>query len=173
MAGENVVAKISGGRIIVSSAWLCQNLPTTRKTLTTWAKSGMPKHAHGWWDLVDVLAWRGLIETNGTANKDSTALQQQKLALEIDLKGQQAELARFKNELNAKRYLPRAEVENTLTQFFVTLKKSVLMIPRRVAGEISQYTGKTEAKEIESRLIDLVSDALSQISIDGVYHGAG
>ncbi|MGJ4851453.1 hypothetical protein ACH6CV_14515 [Bacillota bacterium Meth-B3] len=162
---------VEDGRIIVTTDWLCKVLPTTRKTLTEWGKNGIPKKGPGKWDFVDVLAWLGHIGAEGSADREAVSLKQQKLRKELEIKTEQAELARFRNEQNAKKYVERTEVERNLAEFFIVFKKSALMIPRRVAGELSHVIGVAEASELEGRLMDIVGGALSQMSMDGAYDG--
>ena len=168
---------ISDGRVLVTTAWLCDNLPTTRKTLTLWVQAGMQaKRARGVWDLLDLLSHRGAIGKDGAsaqADGDDLAMRQRKLATEIALKEQQAKQAKFKNALNEGKYIERAEVERDLAQFFVTFRKSAMMLPRRVAGELAQSIGARESKMLEARLADIIRGALTEMSIDGAYVGSG
>ena len=168
---------ISDGRVLVTTAWLCDNLPTTRKSLTKWTQDGMlAKRTRGVWDLLDVLTYRGAIGKDGASggvDGDDLAMRQRKLATEIALKEQQAKQAKFKNALNEGKYIERAEVERDLRRFFVTFRKSAMMLPRRVAGELTQSIGARESKMLEARLADIVRGALSEMSIDGIYDGSG
>lgn len=157
------------GRIIVRTSVLCEILDIQDRTLTNWKRQGLTQHSRGWWDLKHVLKWRGEIYNADSEVSKSVNLQQKKLEAEVAFKEAQSELTRLKTDIANGKYIEKEIVEAELSRFFVVFKKSAMMLPRKLAGQISSYVEPIEARRIEKNLADIVNDALEQMSVDGVY----
>ncbi|HQB39399.1 MAG TPA: hypothetical protein PL053_09020 [Deltaproteobacteria bacterium] len=156
----------------VTTAELCAQLGVSRKTLTDWEAKGCPKVARGWWPLWEILRWKGLIGGGrivDEAEAEEMSLSMKKLKYEAELKKQKAEEATFDNAIARGEYIPKDEITATLKRFFVVLKRSMLGYSRRIATEVSPYVDTITARRIEKMITELTTDALEQISIDGVY----
>lgn len=157
------------GTMLVSTSRLCDLLEVTDKTLTNWKRSGCPQHSRGWWDIKEVLKWRGQISSEDVATKKGRNLQQEKLEWEVEYKKQQTELTRMKNDLAEGKYVERDFAEAELSRFFLVFKKSVTSLSRKLGNVISSYVDPVEARRVEKEIADTINDALEQMSVDGVY----
>ncbi|QNU68699.1 hypothetical protein EHE19_001530 [Ruminiclostridium herbifermentans] len=92
-----------------------------------------------------------------------------KLKYEMDLKREQAEKAEFANAVIRGEYIRKEDVTAELQRFFVILKRSMFGFSRKIANELSGIVDSIEARRIEKMITELTSDALEQLSIDGVY----
>lgn len=157
------------GVMLVTTSRLCDLLDVTDKTLTNWKRSGCPQHSRGWWDIKEVLKWRGQISSEDVATKKGRNLQQEKLEWEVEYKKQQTELTRMKNDIADGKYIERELVEAELSRFFLVFKKSTTALARKLGNFISSYVEPQEARRAEQEIVDTISDALEQMSVDGVY----
>ncbi|KYD02649.1 hypothetical protein B4102_0243 [Heyndrickxia sporothermodurans] len=157
-------------KIIVRTNVLCEILEISDRTLTDWKRQGLTQHRRGWWDLKHVLKWRGEIYNADTEVSKSISLQQKKLEAEVALKETNNELNKLKIDIQSGKYLEKEIVETELSRFFLIFKKSAMALARKLAGEISPYVEPLEARRIEKGLNETISDALEQMSVDGVYY---
>lgn len=157
--------------VLISTKEICLLLEISDRTLTDWKKQGLIQHGRGWWDLKNVLKWRGEIYNADSEVSQSVNLQQKKLEAEVKLKVAQSELTRIKTDIANGKYIEINKVEDELTRFFIVFKKSAMNLSRKIGGEISSYLDAVEARKIEQNLTETINDALEQMSIDGVYHG--
>ncbi|EFV78964.1 hypothetical protein HMPREF1013_00848 [Bacillus sp. 2_A_57_CT2] len=111
-----------------------------------------------------------MIYSADTEESKALSLQQKKLEVEVAFKEAQGELIRLKTDLANGKYLEKELVETELSRFFLIFKKSAMSLARKLAGEISPYVEPIEARKIEKGLNDTISDALQQMSVDGVYY---
>lgn len=162
--------KFHDDKVIVSTKELIRLLDVSDRTLTDWKRNGLTQHSRGWWDLKHVLKWRGLIYNGDSEESKSLSLQQKKLEVEVAFKEAQGELIRLKTDLANGKYLEKELVETELSRFFLIFKKSAMSLARKLAGEISPYVDQMEARKIEKGLNDTISEALQQMSVDGVYY---
>ncbi|CAG9705774.1 hypothetical protein CNEO_42051 [Clostridium neonatale] len=56
-----------------------------------------------------------------------------------------------------------------LKRFLTVLKRSMLGYSRKVASEVSPYVDNDVARRIEKMIMELSTDALEQLSINGIY----
>lgn len=165
------IKETENGRILVSSKRICSLLDITDKTLTNWARDGLEKEMRGWWDLQKVLAWRGLVNESATPNeKKAKTLQQKKLEAEVAYKEAQVELTQFKNALQNGEYVEREVVQEELSRFFTVFKKSSLALSKKLAGTVAGYVDSVEAVRVEKDLNATITEALEQMSVEGVYN---
>lgn len=162
--------KMVEDQIIISTKQLIKLLDISDRTLTDWKRSGLTQHSRGWWDLKQVLKWRGQIYNADSEVSKSMTLQQKKLEVEVAFKEAQGELIRLKTDLANGKYLDKVLVETELSRFFLIFKKSAMTLPRKLAGEISPYVEPIKARTIEKELSEIIGDALQQMSVDGVYY---
>lgn len=164
--------KVINDKICFTTSTLCEVLNVKRTTLKRWADDGCPKESVGWWPIADVLRWKGLVGANGVNSGEKLekmGLNQQKLFYEMKYKEAQAENMNFKNEIERGVFIRREEVTAELSRFFITLKRSIGGISRKIANEISAFVDPTTCRRIERQLEDVLQEALYQLSVDGVY----
>lgn len=164
--------KIISGKLCLTTTVMSQVLGVEDRTIQVWGEKGCPKAARGWWDIAEVLRWRGLVgtdgvKTEGEAEKISTS--GRKLDAEVRLKEFKAEEAGFKNAVNKGEYVRKDEITAELQRFFVVLKRSMTGYSRTIATELSSHVDVLAARRIEKMITELTTDALEQISIDGIY----
>lgn len=172
---EDKDIKILHGKICLSSRAIYLTLKIDESTLVKWGQKGCPKMARGWWVLQDVLAWRGIVDSEEAVNPndiviDEQSIDYQKKYYETALKKIQIEAADLKNAIARGDYIPKGEIVEELKRVFVVLKKSLKGFSRKVASEISYRYGADEARQAERFVSDLTNNALEQLCIDGVYH---
>lgn len=159
------------GRVLVTTNKLCSLLDITDKTLTNWKRSGCEQHSRGWWDLKEVLKWRGTIQVGeDAASKKGVNLQQKKLEWEVAYKEAQTENTRMKNDLAEGKYVEREFVEMELSRFFLVFKKSTTALTRKLGNMIGSYMQPLEARRAENEIAETINDALEQMSVEGVYN---
>lgn len=158
------------GRVIVSSAWICENMEVSRTALAKWVKQGCPRAGRGKYDLLDVLTWRGVLSAKGIGANHSgdcaeeMSLAEQKIAAEIRIKRAQANLGEMKNAVASGKYVLREELEIELNELFSGLRRAALALPRRVSGLLVGHVGRIEAAEIERQCETLIRSALTRMS---------
>ena len=158
-------------KVLISTKRLCELLVVTDKTLTNWKRQGCSQHSRGWWDLQSVLKWRGTIQVNeDEKSKKGVNLQHKKLEAEVAYKETQTELSRIKTDIAAGMYVEREFVEAELSRFFLVFKKSTMSLSRRLGNIVGAYVEQAEARRVEKEISDAISDALEQMSVDGVYN---
>jgi len=164
--------KIINDKICFTTATLCEILNVKRTTLKRWADDGCPKESVGWWPIAEVLRWKGLVGADGVNSgekREKMGYNQQKLFFEMKYKEAQAENMSFKNEIDKGVYIRRDEVTAELSRFFITLKRSIGGLSRKLANEISCFVDPTSSRRIEKQLEEVLREALYQLSVDGVY----
>lgn len=164
--------KITENSVLITTKVLCEKLQVTRETLSMWEEKGCPKIARGWWDLFEVLNWRGLIGSGGIKTSESTekkCLQEQKLEAEIKYKESQIEINEYKNAISRGDYIARTEIISELQRFFITEKRSIQGISRMVATEVAPFVEQSTARRIENSISDRLINVLEQFSLTGIY----
>lgn len=165
--------ELVNGRVVVSTTWICANMEISRVTLGRWVAQGCPQLERGTFDLLDVLNWRGVLNTRDASAigsgmdepDDELPLVQQKMAAEVRLKRAQAELGELKNAVAAGKYVLRDELEAELTELFSGIRRAALALPRRVSGLLVGHVGRAEAAEIEQQCESVIRSALSRLSV--------
>lgn len=107
-------------------------------------------------------------KANGREHSDKKAdLESQKLKAEIALKESQGELHRIKTAIASGKYIPVEEVKLDYDRFFVQLKKFLLAVPNRVAGQISGYAEPVIVRGVEKDLSTEITSMLSSFIVAG------
>lgn len=162
-------------KLCTTTSELCNRLDISRKTLAEWSDKGCPKAARGWWPVWEVLIWRGILTTEENLSEanmkgtDEYSLNLKKLKYETEYKKQKAEEAAFENEIARGEYISKNEIVMELKRFLTVLKRSMLGYSRKVASEVSPYVDNDVVRRIEKMIMELSTDALEQLSINGIY----
>lgn len=160
------------GQLCHSTSFITDLLEIDRSTLSRWKNDGCPQIALGWWDLKEVLKWKGLISGSGIKTPEEIerlSLNEQKLKSEVKYKQAQSEAFELKNAIAKGEYIPKQEIVTELQRFFTILKRSMQGYSRKVAAELAHLVSQSEARRIERLINDVTMNALEQISINGVY----
>lgn len=178
MKNESGKYKLINGKHCFSTQGICSILQISRETLANWADQGCPKLQRGWWDLNAVLAWSGVVSSEGVKSRNEAKTDKQKkstfekkLYAEAELKEEQLNALKIKNGITQGEYIAKNELIKELTEFMFYFKKSLQNLTSVITGEISHYVEDIEARRIESLISKLINNALAQMCINGVYNG--
>ena len=151
--------------IIMKRKELSEFLEVSERTITRWVNKGCPKEEKGY-NLKEVLKWRGFIGEIDFNNvdTDNLSLQEQKLKYEIDLKKAQSELHDLKLKIEKQEYLPKDEVVKNLTDGFIAFKRACLNLENKIVMELGSYITDANRREIKSKIHNLITSALNNIS---------
>lgn len=158
------------GVICISSSGVQEVLGIHRNTLMSYRKRGLKVRQSGWYAIIDLIEF--VKEKDGAASTgEGESFAQMKLRYEAELKKQQTEKIKLKNEIDKGEYIRKDEVILELSRHFVALRRSIEALARSVTLEISHYVGPDEARKIEANIKDVCLDALGKLAIRGVYDG--
>lgn len=159
------------GKRCLSTGAMCEILGVTRQAMNQWEQQGCPKAANGWWCPADVLRWKGMVGPGlrSEDKADAISWREQKTKAEADLKKLQAAAAAINLGVIKGKYVPADEITDTLSRFFVVLKKSLLSLGRKVSVEVAPFVDEPTALRVSKMVKDIVTEGLEQISIDGTY----
>lgn len=164
--------KMIDEKICFSTAALSQLFNLDPRTIQAWGTKGCPKADRGWWALRDVMEWKGYIGANGAHDPkkvDEMKLYEQKLHFDTQLKKAQMEALQLKNDINLGVYLLRSEAAEDVSRFLGVLKRSLTGLSRKISIEIGNYVDPLTARKVEHLLGEEITNALEQMSVDGVY----
>ncbi|WII39687.1 hypothetical protein [Paenibacillus thiaminolyticus] len=166
--GIEKLFKEINGKICISSKGVQTVLGIHRNTLRNYTNAGLEKVQTGWFELTAVINF--MAEKKGAAaNDEEESFAQMKLRYEAMLKKEQAEAATLKNEIERGEYIRRSDAVGDLQRFFVTLRRSLTGVSRKIATEIAPYVTPEQARQIEQNITDIVHGVLLQMSVRGVY----
>lgn len=179
LAGENKNEQkgdlyFEGGTIIACTRYAAAYFSVTPATLSNWMKAGCPRVKHGYWDIKAVSEWNAQREGErlaevARADPAKMTPSQLKTHYEAELKKEQLESSRLKNQIAGGEYLSKTEIVESLTSFFSVFKSSVLGLGHELGLKVASYVDADEARRVDQMISDRISDALAQMSIDGVY----
>lgn len=149
------------GKLCVTGAGLCEILGVSRQAIGQWTSRGCPKEARGWYCLHDVLAWKGLLGGGGSGDTSAAA---QKLQADAEVRQQQVEALRLKNEKARGVLIPRDEIIATLTPFFAQLRRSTEALARSIVTEVAPYVDATTARRIGRECDEVMRKFLRQVA---------
>jgi len=151
----NKVILTDSGDVLVTTAILAKILRTSAKSVAAWHKNGMPKAKTGWWDLGEVLAWRG-IATSGSDLSDEA----RKLRADADYRQHKAQKEEISLAVLREEYVLKTEVDKQWATVGNQLKNNLLLWARTLAPELAHL----EMRSAEKVLTDAVYDLLEQLS---------
>ncbi|MVB11067.1 hypothetical protein CAFE_17690 [Caprobacter fermentans] len=163
-----------GGTIIASTKYAAAYFGVTPATLSNWVKAGCPRARHGYYDIKAVTEWNAQKEGERLAEVARTdpakmSPSQMKTHYDALLKQAQLEATQMKNQIAGGEYLPKTEIVSSLSRLFSLLRASVIGLGHELGMTVASYIDADEARKIDKLITDRVEDALSQMSVDGVY----
>lgn len=165
--------KFVNGKLCISTGELESILNISRQTLSDWKKQGCPNETRGFWDIAEVLRWRGLVANDGVKTEERAAVQNlftQKQELEVKLKEAQLESIGLKNAIARGDYIEKTEIRSVLQRLFVVLKTSLMTLSKTIAIELMKNNIEINlTRLIEIKIQNIMIDALENIAIDGVF----
>lgn len=158
--------KLLDGRVLYNATRLRALFGISPAALVKWTDKGCPKQSVGWYDLEDVLQWRGCIggrksPVDSDDEDGSSTLQEQKMRADIKYKRAQGELAEIKRDFANDKYIERSQVVADLGRFFDGLRATMRNIPARLGVELAQYMPPHEARRATQRIAEDVDKALT------------
>ncbi len=170
----NVDLYFEGGTIIACTRYTAAYFGVTAATLSNWMKAGCPRVKHGYYDIKAVTEWNAQKEGERLAEVAKTdpakmTPSQLKTHFEAQLKQEQLESTRLKNQIASGEYIPKADVVNDLTNFFAIFKASSLGLGHELAQMVASYVDTDGARRADKLITERIQDALSQMSIEGIY----
>lgn len=119
------------GQLIVSSEVLKRIFGVTQRLISDWQMQGCPKYDRGWWNLKDVIEWRGLGRQKGQKKSDEA----KKLEADADLKYAKARQEELKLAEMMGELIPKELVEATLASTFSSIRQRLLALPNNIRAE--------------------------------------
>ncbi len=119
------------GQLIVSSEVLKRIFGVTQRLISDWQMQGCPKYDRGWWNLKDVIEWRGLGRQKGQKKSDEA----KKLEADADLKYAKARQEELKLAEMMGELIPKDLVEATLSSTFSAVRQRLLALPNDIRAE--------------------------------------
>ena len=167
---------VEGERILVSTGKLCDIMSISQRTLANWGTAGCPKgERRGWYDLQEVLEWRGLtgkkLGHGDTSVGQDDGLMRQKLAADVRYKQMQSETMQFRHDLESGRYIERDALVSDLTRLFAEIRRVLLSLPRRVTTMLGSSLDSDTIKGIEQDIITSVTRAMEGMSVGDFCDG--
>lgn len=163
-----------GGTIIACTKYTAAYFGVTPATLSNWMKAGCPRVRHGYYDIKAVSEWNAQKEGERLAEVAKTdpakmTPSQLKTHYEAQLKQAQLESTRLKNQVANGEYLDKAAVVNDLTNFFAIFKASATGLGHELGQVVAGYVDTDGARRADKLINERITDALAQMSVDGVY----
>lgn len=151
-------------RLLISTAALTKVMRTTPKTLSEWAKAGLPKEAMGWWDLQKVLEWRG--QSVGAGKAEEMSDEARKLKADADYREIKAAREKRMMEILEGQYIEKAELETEWARRIIEVKSALLLLAKKVSTE---FTDAPIRRTVEKVITSEVYVMLEQFSREGAY----
>lgn len=162
------------GTIIACTRYAAAYFGVTAATLSNWMKAGCPRVRHGYYDIKAVTEWNAQREGEKLAeaarsDPDKMTPSQLKTHYEAELKKEQLESSRLKNQIAGGEYLSKTDIVENLSRFFSVFKSSVFGLGHELGLTVASYVDADEARRVDQMINDRIADSLTQMSIDGVY----
>lgn len=163
-----------GGTIIACTKYAAAYFGVTPATLSNWMKGGCPRVRHGYYDIKAVSEWNAQKEGERlaeVAKTDPAKMTPSQLKMHYDalLKHEQLESTRLKNQIASGEYIAKADAVNDLSNFFAVFRASVTGLGHELGQLVAAYVDPDGARRADKLITDRITDALAQMSVDGVY----
>lgn len=171
MNADDVI--VINNKVCISSSALADLFNVSVNTVSVWKQQGCPQEARNAWSIKDVLTWKGIFKNGKMHSQEeinNMALSEQKTYYEIELKKVQRDTVEIRNDISRGKYILTVDVIADLQRYFIVLKRSLLLLPKKIGNELSCYLDPLEARRIENFISDTILDCLDQLSISGVYN---
>lgn len=124
----------------------------THRTVQRWVREGMPKTPDGFYDIIDVQAWRLLKNNRGNDTEtdkekwDTKFRQMRALLAEMEYKKRLGEL------------ITREEVEQGRVRRILIVKGALLALPKRLAPQVVNLDVRRAEEIIKIRIEEIIND---------------
>lgn len=147
---SELVKESPDGAILVSTQALIRIFDITKQTINKWTKNGCPRYSRGWYDLHEVIVWRGIGRTGDRDATDSPAAK--KLKADADIKYAKARQEELKLAEIMGELIPKELVEARLSDTFAGIRQRLLAVPNEVRMET--YTTHPEVSSEVTKIAD-------------------
>jgi phage terminase Nu1 subunit (DNA packaging protein) len=125
----------------------------TLRTVQRWIREGMPKTSEGFYDVIEVQAWRIL---RGGRNQQATDTDKEKW--DTKFRQMRALLAEMEYKKRLGELITREEVEQGRVQRILAVKKALLSLPRRVAPQVVSLDVRSVQTVLEKRIHEIIDN---------------
>ena len=123
------------------------------RTIRYWVQDGMPREPEGYYNLIEIMAWRAVKNA-----KDKTPDEQTKIKWDIMAKEYRALLYKLEYQKALGELISRSEVKAGNNARVLAVRRNFLAIPKHIALSLE---GK-KAREIETLLTEVLEDICNQ-----------
>ena len=123
------------------------------RTVRYWVQDGMPREPEGYYNLIEIMAWRAVKNA-----KDKTPDEQTKIKWDIMAKEYRALLYKLEYQKALGELISRTEVKAGNNARVLAVRRNFLAIPKHIALSLE---GK-KAREIETLLTEVLEDICNQ-----------
>ena len=152
---ENKVIITELDEVLLTTSMLAKILNTSPKSIAAWHKAGMPKVKTGWWNIADVLEWRGTSTNTGDVSDEA-----RKSKADADYRESKAEKESISLAVLKSEYISKEEVDRQWTVVGTTMKTNLMLWTKTLAPELAHL----DMRSVEKVLSDAVYDLLEQLS---------
>jgi len=150
--------KLKDGVLMVSTGMVVDLYQTSRNTVDKWIRGGAPKHERGWWDLKELIKWRG--ESAGSQGLTPSAAAN-KIVADTRYKDARANIEQLRLQQIIGTVIPVEIMQQRLENTFFAFSQSLKNLAESLYPELS-------AKGRE-KLNDGFTKALTALSGDELY----
>ena len=122
------------------------------RTVQNWVRDGMPKTPEGFYDIIEVQAWR-LLKNNQVAGGDTD-----KEKWDTKFRQMKALLAEMEYKQRLGELVTLEEVEEGRVQRILAVKKALLSLPRRVAPQVVGLDIRSTQSVLEKRINEIIDN---------------
>ena len=148
-------------QIIISTAQLCEVFGVSKETISQWVKKGMPKTAHGKYNLQEVLQWKGV-----TQNTEGMSDEARKNKAEADWKETKAIREKFQFDIEKGKYFSKEEVSEEWSRRIMELKNALLLLQEVIS---EKFTDAKIREIVYTEIQKSVHEMLEQYHRVGKY----
>ena len=126
------------------------------RTVQRWIREGMPKTPEGFYDIIEVQAWRIMKKTHGQATTDSD-----KEKWDTKFRQMKALLAEMEYKKRLGELITREEVDEGRVRRILTIKGALLCLPKRLAPQVVNLEIRQAEEIIKLRIEEIINDFAS------------
>ena len=123
------------------------------RTVQRWIREGMPKTPEGFYDIIEVQAWRIMKKTHGQATTDSD-----KEKWDTKFRQMKALLAEMEYKKRLGELMTREEVEEGRVRRILVVKRALLSLPNYLAPQVVNLDIHKAKEIIRIRIVSIIND---------------
>ena len=123
------------------------------RTVQRWTREGMPKTSEGFYDIIEIQAWRIMKKTHGQATTDSD-----KEKWDTKFRQMKALLAEMEYKKRLGELMTREEVEEGRVRRILVVKRALLSLPNRLAPQVVNLDVRKAGEIIRIRVEEIINN---------------